>query len=736
MKFTKENFYLLVILLIIAVINLALLQFPLTNVFGYEFAAINALLLSFLSALYSISYFKKFSTQDEKPEPFRLFKAYLLFLIIPFLISVGNSFFVGFCSFYDGILFYLVLTLPSVIVGGALAVIAMNTFSRFQTLIVSLIYLGILSITFFELYLNPQVYFFNPVYGYFPGTIYDEGLSVSSKLFFYRCINIIFFGIIFLVLGKRIKEKKRANKNLIMVVLLLSGIFYYFSPHLGYSTTYRRLSNELPVTLETENFIIHTDRAIQQEELKLIALNQEFYLQQLELFFQVEQKEKIHSFIYRSNVQKKDLFGSGDADVAKPWLNNIYTSMDSWEHTLKHELAHCVSANFGVGIFKVAAGFNPALIEGIAEAADNSYDDNEIHFLAALAYNNNYKVNITSILTGLNFFSSASSLGYIYSGSFIRYLSENYGISRIKKYYTTNDFESSYDVQLEEVVKNYYSFLEGIELPNTEDKAHYYFGRKAIFYKVCPRYISDRLDEGWKMYNSDNIEGARITFTDLLDKSDNYNALLGLVLCYEKIDSLDLAIELISDNISLFEKTSYTYNLELKLADLKAKNNNLKKVKILYSELADKNPNRRLKYITDLRIKLSEEPDRLSKYLTGSDFDKYFILKELNNEEYYYYSFPVLVSLAGILQEDYDIFLKQFEKRLIVNDYHSSYGTFVLSKYMMKNFDFLLARKMAGLSMRYREDDDYLNILEENYIKTDWFYTNSDILLSKMKIVE
>ncbi len=535
MKFIKENFYLLVILLIIAVINLALLQFPLTNVFGYEFAAINALLLSFLSAIYSISYFKKFSTQDEKPEPFRLFKAYLLFLIIPFLISVGNSFFVGFCSFYDGILFYLVLTLPSVIVGGALAVIAMNTFSRFQTLIVSLIYLGILSITFFELYLNPQVYFFNPVYGYFPGTIYDEGLSVSSKLFLYRCINIIFFGIIFLVLGKRIKEKKRANKKIIIVVLLLSGIFYYFSPHLGYSTTYGRLSNELPVTLETENFIIHTDRAIPQEELKLIALNQEFYLQQLELFFQVEQKEKIHSFIFRSNMQKKDLFGSGNADVAKPWLNNIYISMDSWEHTLKHELAHCVSADFGVGIFKVAAGFNPALIEGIAEAADNSYDDNEIHFLAALAYKNNYKVNISSILNGLNFFSSASSLGYIYSGSFIRYLIENYGISKIKKYYITNDFESSYDVQLEKVVKNYYSFLEGFELPNTEDKAHYYFGRKAIFYKVCPRYISDRLDDGWKMYNSNNIEGARITFTDLLEKSDNYSALLGLVLCFEKI---------------------------------------------------------------------------------------------------------------------------------------------------------------------------------------------------------
>ena len=734
MKFIKENIYLLVILIIIAVINIALLQFPLTNVFGYEFAAINAVLLSFLSAIYSVTYFKKYLGEKEKPEQFILFKTYSVFLIIPFLISVGNSLVTGFCSFYDGILFYLVLTLPSVIIGGAFALIAINTINRFQTLIVCLIYFSILSITFFELYLNPQVYFFNPIYGYFPGTIYDEGLSVSTKLFLYRCINIIFFGIIFLVLGRRIKEKKRDNKKIIIVALILSGVFYYFSPHIGYSTTYGRLSIELPVTLETENFIIHTDIAITHEELKLIALNQEYYLQQLELYFEVDQKEKIHSFIFRNSIQKKDLFGSGNADVAKPWLNNIYISIENWEHTLKHELAHCVSAEFGSGIFKVAAGFNPALIEGIAEAADNSYDDNEIHFLAALAYNNNYKVDISSLLTGLNFFSNASSLGYIYSGSFIRYLVDNYGISKIKKYYATNDLESTYEVQLEEILMGYYSFLEGFELLDSEDKAYYYFGRNAIFSKVCPRYISDRLNDGWKMFNSNNIDGARSTFTEMLAKSNSYSALLGLAFCLEKIDSLDSAIELISGKISMFEKTSYKYNLMLKLADMKAKNENLEEAKILYLDLVDKNPNRRLKYIADLRMKISEEPERLNKYLTGSDYDKYFILKELNKQEYYYFSFPVLISLSESLQEDYNIFLKQFEKRLIVNDYHSSYGIFLLSKYMMKNFDFLLARKMAGLSLRFREDAGYLNILVENYEKTEWLYANSDSLLADMKI--
>jgi len=505
---------------------------------------------------------------------------------------------------------------------------------------------------------------------------------------------------------------------------------------MGFSTTYGRLRNELPVTLETENFVIHTDNTIPHEELRFIALNQEFYLQRLELYFEVEQKEKIHSFIFRNGIQKKELFGSGNADVAKLWLNNIFISIDSWEHTLKHELAHCVSADFGVGLFRVAAGFNPALIEGIAEAADNSYDDNEIHFLAALAYNNNYKLNVSLLFTGLNFFSNASSLGYIYSGSFIRYLVENYGISKIKKYYATNDFESTYKVQLEEILMDYYAFLEGFGLSGAEDKANYYFGRKALFSKACPRYVSDRLEEGWKMYNINNISGARSTFTEILDKSNNYNALIGLTLCLEKIDSLSSAIELISSEISLFKKNSYKYNLILKLADLKARNENFKEAKVLYSDLVDKNPNKRLRYIADLRIKLSKQPKSLTKYLTGSDYDKYFILKDLNKAKYYYFSFPVLISLSESLQEDYHIFLKQFEKRLIVNDYHSSYGTFLLSKYMMKNFDFLLARKMAGLSMRFRKDANYLNILKENYKKAEWFYTNSDSLLADMKIVE
>ncbi|MCW9095421.1 MAG: hypothetical protein OQJ74_06220, partial [Ignavibacteriaceae bacterium] len=119
-KGLKKNNYLGVYLALIALINLFLLTLPLTNVFGYEFSAVNALLLSFLSGLYIITYLQT-KTDEQKSNQNRLpLKAFSLTLIIPFAISILKSIIFGFCSFWDGLWFYLVITCPSVIIGSAL----------------------------------------------------------------------------------------------------------------------------------------------------------------------------------------------------------------------------------------------------------------------------------------------------------------------------------------------------------------------------------------------------------------------------------------------------------------------------------------------------------------------------------------------------------------------------------------------------------------------------------------
>ena len=732
--FTWRN-YLGIYIIILFLFNLALLNFPLTNVFGYEFSVINSLLIIILTGIYTIHFYKvNFSVQDRSFTS-ELYKSAIFFLIIPFIVSVTNSFFKGFCSFMDGLLFYIVITSPSIIIGVALGLIAVLYINRFRIILFLLFFIGILMIIAYEIYFNPQVYVFNPIIGFFPGTIYDEGISVSGTLILYRFLNVLFFSwVISAIL--RLKRDKKSNVILLTFkMLFIVAVFLFFSPNLGFSTTFKSLTDKLSISVETDHFVIHYDKRIDKGKIKALSLNHEYYYQELEDYFEVKLANKIHSFIFYDNNQKKELFGSRNADVAKPWLYQIYISYENWEHTLKHELAHCFSAKFGAGFLKLASGLNPLLIEGVAEAADGNYDDNSIHFMAALAYNSDYKVDLENMLTTIGFFAKTSSLSYIFAGSFVKYLIDSYGIGLFKKYYLTGDIKMNYGIKLTDIIKDYYSFLKKIKYSFSEHQANYYFGRKSLFQKVCPRAISEQLRDGWEQYSELDYSGAESSFSSILSKANNYSALIGLIRTYEKKDSLFEAVKLLKDNIESYESTSYYYNLELELADLFIKLNNLKTADSLYRVLIRQNPNRRLSYIANLRSALLRA-GLIKMYLTGSNYDKTYVLQMLNRKSYNYWSVPVMINLSSLVDEGYEVFLKKIDMNFVVNNYPTSYAAFVSSKYMLANNDFVNANRMAHRSLRYNPDKNFKIILDEQYKKTRWFLKNGEPFLNNIKIIK
>ena len=147
--------------------------------------------------------------------------------------------------------------------------------------------------------------------------------------------------------------------------------------------------------------------------------------------------------------------------------------------------------------FEVANWFNPSLIEGFAEASSPFYDKNYLHYLTLLGRKNGYEVDLTSLFSGLNFFTHNSSIGYIYSGSFILYLQNNYETYKLRKLYSSNDFKESYGITFDVLYKEYLEYLYSLNFTGSSEKADYYFGRQSIFQKVCPRYLSDRIREGW-----------------------------------------------------------------------------------------------------------------------------------------------------------------------------------------------------------------------------------------------
>jgi len=78
--------------------------------------------------------------------------------------------------------------------------------------------------------------------------------------------------------------------------------------------------------------------------------------------------------------------------------------------------------------------------------------------------------------------------------------------------------------------------------------------------------------------------------------------------------------------------------------------------------------------------------------------------------------------------------LERLDKNINVDDPASSYARFLLSKYMLENFEFNASRKMAGLSMRYDFDKNFNYIKQQQFEKAEWFYHNVDRLLSTFEL--
>jgi hypothetical protein len=586
-----------------------------------------------------------------------------------------------------------------------------------------------------EIYFNHQVYLYNPIFGYFPGTVFDEGLSVSGKLALYRLFNVLYFLWIILIITNNIFDSSFRRKIFLVYVLIVGGTFYYFSPVFGFTTTTASLNQDLPHKIQSDHFVIHSSGKIDESNLKFLTISSEFFYNELSKFFQENLSGRIDIYLFDSRTHKKALFGSENADVAKPWLNSVYTSLDNWESTLKHELAHCFSAQFGTGPFKIASGFNISLIEGVAEAADGFYDGNYIHDLASIAFNNGYRIDVAELIDGSGFFSKASTLTYVYSGSFCKYLIENYGVKKIKEFYSNNDFKETYHIQIVQLIPQYYEFLKSLPYSKRNAKADYYFGRKSLIEKTCPRYISDKMKSGWSNLRKGDYQSAKEIFEAILKKSINSSALVGLAECYHKQGSTKESISLLEKHLADFKGTSDFYDLSFILAGYFAKTERIAEADTLFKFIERENPNEMLQVLSELRLELIGERI-LKRYLDGSDLDKYNILKSLNAYNYKYYTFPSMIELSESLEEDYSVFMKQFNITLFDYNKYAGYALFRLSETMMRNLDFQKAKRVAQLSVRFKNNSELSRLFDWNFRKVDWLSENGNKIISNLKIIK
>jgi tetratricopeptide (TPR) repeat protein len=710
-----------VLIILIAAINLYVLFLPLIGKLGYEHSALNSILVFIFSGLLSIKFYRNRFSLGENP--FKVFAynkyPFLLLIIIPFLSGFVSTIFFSTCPFSSGTLFYFIITIPAIMLAVGAGYFSVFISRKLSYLIFIVIILFFPFVSFVEFYFNPQIYFYNPLIGFTPGTIYDEDLSVELPLILYRLINISFAVGIMFFLPRFIEKKKILKTSAALSVIAAVFIFIILKPSLGFSTNEARLIKNLPRKITTEHFNIYLpDKS--PAELSRIALLHEYYYNKIVIELKLGKTKKIDSFIFENASQKRKLFGSGNADVAKTWSHQIFLNYDTYEKSLKHELVHILSGYFGSTIFKISDGFNMAMVEGIAVAIENNFDGYPVHYGARLAFLNNDKIKITHLFSGLNFFTQYSSVSYIVVGSFVRFLIEKYGIEKIKKLYGDYDFKKVIGKDISGLEKDYKKFLYSIKTDLNENKAMLYFGGQPIFNKHCPRIAAAQIKKASGFYNERNYKEALKIFDDVYLYSGSFPSLSGTINSLIKLKKYDQAERMLEKEIVKFEKTRYYYTLEVLLSEALVMNNKIEEADKLFDKVIQQNPH--IIYLNNILIKkeiLKSGVDSLKKYITAETKEQYEMLFRLNSDSVCSFSVPVLLNFCKDSIQTKKV-VEHVKDKLKTRDFMSAYALSELSEACEKIGDYVLAKSFAVKALDYRSDEHFSFMLSDNLKRINW----------------
>ncbi|HML96409.1 MAG TPA: hypothetical protein PKC29_13380 [Thermodesulfobacteriota bacterium] len=515
----------------LAIVAAVLVTFlPLAGVLGFEYSAIMGFALSLISVFMSA----EIMDRDQKSHSAgrrlsdrvsAVFMINIIMLIAVFLVGLVSSLIKDDCNIREGAVFYLLITCVSVFFSASLGMLTGFLLRRRGFIVGALIIIGTIVYSLYVLYSEPSLFVYNPVFGFFPGPIYDAVLPVTTTLLAARAITVL-WGCLFLALLSIANGLGYSRigawdfVKLIALVALLAAAHVYRS-ELGISFSREYITEEiLPASIETSHFVIYYDPGSPAaRHIDLIADEHEWRYAQLAEYLDVNSADKIRSYIYPNAQTRKRVVGAGDTTIANPIHKEIHLVYDSYPHqVLKHELVHVMSADFGHRFLKISPKIG--LLEGLAVAADWSGDDFTPHQWSKLIIEAGLAPDIESI-TGLGFWYASPGVSYTLMGSFSRYLIDRYGIETYKKVYGSGDF-SAYGKPLRELIAEWEAFLETVPTPpEAAAMAEARFDAPGIFGAVCARKVAALKEKAFANYAAGNLWRAGEIFSEARGYDEN-----------------------------------------------------------------------------------------------------------------------------------------------------------------------------------------------------------------------
>ncbi|MBD3617148.1 MAG: hypothetical protein HUJ22_11315 [Gracilimonas sp.] len=473
-------------------IGLLLLGIPLLRDFHFESAMLAGIIGCFWAGIRS-------SQQTAKQDFFSALKILgLLFLAgLPLFVY---SLITG-CLTIDGIGFWLFIPLPSVFFGTAIGRLTRKfrfPFPKTGTILVLLFCaIGLWLIEFFTF---PQVYFYNHVWGVWPGPIYDEAVHLTGSFFYFRWLTFLWIVMLWVI---PVWSRNRQTK-LITALTLLSLIFSYTNlDEAGIISPRQIIQQQLGGEFQTKHFeLFYDDTFYSTEEISYWAARHEFHFQQIieQLNITWPDNRKIESYLYAHAWQKKKITGAKFTSYVPIWLekDQLHIAKQQLDDVLKHELVHVVSKQFGNNLFN--GSWNIGLIEGLAEGiAKDASSRSTLHQIVAAEKPYPTAEEIQSALSMWGFYGSAGAISYTTMGSFTEYLLAEYPAGYFKEAYKSANIKSAYPKPVEELVSVWHQTLDNTPLDSVDRQvSEFIFAQRSLFEKPCPHSV----DKGLRLWDT------------------------------------------------------------------------------------------------------------------------------------------------------------------------------------------------------------------------------------------
>lgn len=480
-------------------LGILLLPVPLLGDFHFESALAGALFGAFAGGWMLAGLREEPKPGDEREALLKVVQ-WVYLLGIPLLV---HSALTG-CFSVNGLGFWIFYPLPSILFGAALGrLLRRMKLPAVRTWTVTLLLLVAVGTWLIEFYTLPQVYFFNQVWGGWPGPIYDEAVILTPALLYFRMITLLWVVLFWSAADLRRDTMNRWLFGLAAAALVMG---YMQLSEMGVISPRSRLKKELGSEKQTGHFTDYYDsRYFKRDEADFWALRQEFYWKRITDTLQVDANrggDGVESFWYGHPWQKKALVGAKYTSYVPVWLakDQVHIARGQMPGSLEHELVHVAAKPFGNRLFN--ASWSIGLVEGLAVAlAGDVSRVSTVDQIVAADSTWPDAAELQNRFSFAGFYKGRSTVNYATAGSFVAWLLRNYPVSRFKRAYRSGDINTAYPVPLDSLVAGWRRHLQTVPL-DTIDRAasHRLFAMRSLLEKPCPHEVSSTY-KLWDQFN-------------------------------------------------------------------------------------------------------------------------------------------------------------------------------------------------------------------------------------------